>query len=204
MITLMTPSSADFWPLLKLTAPNKVEYCLRHGLQLDMRRHKPEHGPTREREIYMMETLLHVNSEWLFFMGADTLITNLAFDVRQLLDPEYDLIIGEGRDLGHINNDVLLLRNTTASADFLRRIVETRADYSDSQVATWDIIERSLVPNFKAKLVPYRTFNSIPPETFWCREYCEWQRGDFVVHLTGLPFDTRVKLVEKYLPEIIR
>lgn len=33
-ITLLTAASAEYWPVMQLSAPNKLEYCLRHHIQL--------------------------------------------------------------------------------------------------------------------------------------------------------------------------
>jgi hypothetical protein len=195
-ITLLTAASKEYWDVLKLSAPNKLEYCLRHGLQLSIRQHEAL-NLAQERNIIMREEL--ENCQWLAFMGCDTLITNQSIDLRCFLD----MIIGE--DIHGINNDVFFLKDGASSRSFLRNVSNTLYSLGgNDQDAMQRVIEASL--DFKVKYVPQRFFNS-----YLYSEYSypndgggAYQAGDFLLHLPGIPNTRRIEIMTEYLGKVIK
>ena len=203
-LTLLTAASKDFWPLMALTSPNKLEYCLRHGVQLSVAVHDPEllgvSGNWGEREYFMADALNSYSCDWLWFMGADTLITNMQIDVRSLCDPDFDLIIG--KDINGINNDSFLLQNTKASHDFLRRVI-SRRDMETDQCAMRAEMDH---PSMRSKIVSQRVFNSFKYDEYHYGEYEQgnWQDGDFVLHLPGMNNARRFALLLEFAQKVKR
>ena len=39
-VSLLTAASKEYWPILQLTAPNKLEYSLKHDIQFTTRLHE--------------------------------------------------------------------------------------------------------------------------------------------------------------------
>jgi hypothetical protein len=199
-ISLLTSATPEYWDLLKLTAPNKLEYCLRWGLQLSVRRHTKISDPWGEREVYMLQAL--TECDWLMFMGADTLIMNQAIDVRSFINDDYDFIIGV--DIHGINNDVFFLRNTAESKAFLEKTLFWNGSIDTDQAAM------SLVMNetkgLRVKQVHQKLFNSYlySEYTYPDSKGGDYSDGDFVLHLPGMSNARRIELVNQYLPKVIR
>lgn len=193
-ITLLTEATKEYWPLLKIGAPNKLEYCLRHNIQFSMRRLE-EPFSANVRDLPMKQTL--DECDWVWFMGSDTLIMNHKIDVRQYLDNQYDFIIAQ--DINGINNDVFFLKNSAESYMFMNLVMlynNTEANDQDSMVKAMKEIK-----NFKTKIVPQRAFNS-----YLYSEYSypddmggNYTKGDFVLHLPGIPNERRIILMNEYL-----
>ena len=199
-ITLLTAASKEYWEVLKLSAPNKLEYCLRHGLQLSVRQHEAL-NLAQERNAIMREEL--ENCHWLAFMGADTLIMNHRIDLRLYTDNDYDMIIG--KDIHGINNDVFFLKDGASSRAFLRNVSNTLYSLGgNDQDAMQRVIEDS--PDFKVKYVHQRLFNS-----YLYSEYSypddrmgSYQAGDFLLHLPGIPNTRRIEIMKEYLGKVIK
>lgn len=200
-ISLLTDASTEFWNIMQFTAPNKLEYCLKWGIQFSMRKNNGKNAPVwGEREIFMLETLREC--DWLWFMGADTLIMNHQIDVRIFLDDRYDFIIGH--DVNGINNDVFFLRNNHRSHLFLQKVLASNSYFPQDQIAMQYMAE--LIPGFKMSVVHQKQFNS-----FLYSEYNypddkggSFSTGDFVLHLPGMSNHRRLQLIQEYLPQVIK
>lgn len=201
-LTILTAASHDYWPLLELSAPNKLEFAMRFGLQLHVAKHTGDGGcydNWGEREQFMLDTLDAHSCDWLWFMGADTLITNMTRDVRELCDEAFDFIIGQ--DVNGINNDSFLMQNTRASREFLKRVLNRRDQPTDQHAMFREMQEGGL----RTSVVSQRLFNSFKYDEY---EYGEqpgtWEEGDLVIHFPGLPFERRMALMREYLGRVKR
>lgn len=202
-VTLMTAASREYWPLMCMSSPNKLEYALRHGVQLHVNVHHGNAGcydNWGERVQFMSDSLDAYACDWLWFMGADTLITNMTTDIRKLCDPKFDLIMAV--DVNGINNDSFLLKNSKASHDFLRRVMYRRDQLTD-QCAMKAEMEAE---GFEVALVNQRLFNSYiySEYDYGLQPQGEWQPGDFVLHLPGMRLERRIELMREYGERIVR
>jgi hypothetical protein len=208
-ITLLTAAGEEYWQLLSITSYNKLEYCLRWDLSLFVKRHVNVHPQSGERQRLELNAL--EECDWLWFMGADTLIMNQTLDVRNLIDDNYDFIISQ--DYNGINNDVVFIKNTEASKKFLNKIIEALKVLPNDQEVTKDIFKdknKYGLDDFKFKIIPQQHCNSYLydshvayisypknlPGTF--------QRGDFVLHFPGMGLGARVYEAQKYFNEVLR
>jgi len=195
-ITLLTEASKEYWPLMQMTAPNKLEYCLKHDIQLCMLQ---SNGFSMQgRTQSMIDTL--TNTDWLWFMGADTLIMNHKIDVRKFLDENYDVIIG--KDINGINNDVMFIKNSAISQYFLYNVRYYNNVEPNDQASMQRVISEH--PNLKTKIVHQKEFNS-----YLYSEYRypddgggSYAPGDFVLHLPGIPNTRRIEIVKEYLNKV--
>jgi len=204
IITLLTSASKEYWPLLETGLPSKNEYCLRHNIQLQTRIHQNMGNPWGEREIFMINAL-HT-CDWLWFMGADTLIMNHTIDARKFIDEDYDFIIGV--DYNGINNDTFLLRNCEKSFEFLFKVISYNTSLPDDQEAMKRCIEE--MPEFRVKKVSQKLFNAYlydsEPEYATYPKNLEgnFRDGDFVLHLAGIYEERMFKLLKEYTLRIVR
>ena len=204
-ITLLTTSSAEYWPILKLTAQNKLEYCLKHEIQLNIRKHSSYLNMQQmgiERQEFMIDALNEC--DWLFFMGADTLIMNQTIDARDIIKrhPHNDFIIG--KDVNGINNDVFFIRNCAASFNFLRCVKEHNLHVANDQMAMNDFIGN--VEDFNTIIVSQREFNSYLYSEYHYPndEGGSFHDGDFVLHLPGISNPRRKELIKIYIDKVIK
>jgi len=205
-ITLLTASTSNdsYWNVLGLSAPNKLEYCLRHKIQLVIAEHKNYNAYTNwgERESFILDTLNSYDCDWAFFQGTDTLITNMTIDVRSLVNPEYDIIIGV--DINGINNDSMFFQNTAKTKEFLDRTISLKNKLPNDQVAMAQVMKE--MQDLRVWYVSQRMFNSMKYDEYGYGAYPQgnWQPGDFVIHFAGLTNEKRVALMSEYLNKITR
>ncbi len=200
-VTLLTAASPEYWQLLEIGAPNKLEYCLRHKVQFHVAQHEPHDGFNYwgERESFMLDALDTYDSEWVWFMGADTLITDMTKDIRKLCDPEMEFIIG--LDINGINNDSTLLRNCLRVKSFLKHVMYRRDKQTDQCAMNIEMRK-----GLRTKIVGQREFNSFKYDEYHYGEYPEgnWQPGDFVIHFPGMSNQRRIPLMKEYLKKVKR
>lgn len=200
MITILTAASNEYWPLLEITAPNKLAYALRWGHQLVIRRHQ-EAGEWGEREIFMSRALL--STDWLFFCGSDTLFTNFKIDMYSFLGTDAHMIIGN--DLGGINNDAFFLRNCPESFAFLAAVLSKNTTVSNDQTAMNMVMQE--MPEFKVMHLHQKAFNAYLQNEYPGRpctpEAGHWEPGDFLLHTPGLPLARRIVLARNHLKKVI-
>ncbi len=205
---LMTSSVGEYWKLAEYAAPNKLEYCLRHNIAFTFRQHD-KISPWGERPRFMLEELERMKEgDWLWFMGTDTLITNMTVDVKRFMqDDAPDLTIA--KDMHGINNDVFFLRNTENGRRFLREVLALNTSLPDDQAAMWKVMQEGWLT---WRLCPMEPFNS-----YLFNEYPyyagmglntesegHWRPGRFVLHLPGLPNLRRFGLMRKHLADVVR
>lgn len=198
-IKLLTAASKDYWDVLKLSAPNKLEYCLKWNIELTIREHFNK--DIKHERTYFMQNALK-ECDWLWFMGSDTLIMNHTIDVRQYLDNDVNFIIG--KDINGINNDVFFLKNTPSSREFLDNVQKYNKTEENDQESMKKAINDTLY--FKTKIVHQKQFNSYLYDQY---SYPDdkggnFSIGDFVLHLPGLPNKKRQVLMREYLPKVIK
>ena len=203
-IALLTAASTAMRPLSLLTNPNKVEYCERWEIPYVFRHH-PDHV-----DVYWHRVDLWVETlplcEWMFFMGADTLIMQLGVSPYTFVDDNFDLIIA--KDINCINNDVFLMRNCPSSHAWLRRVRAMEGHVAHEQDAMIHCLSQE---GLRVKEVQNRVFNSYSEHSHrylhWSEDYvqnCIYQNGDFLIHLTNLLLEQRLEIMHDKLPQVAR
>jgi hypothetical protein len=204
-ISLLTAASDAYWPLMEMLAPNKLEYCLRWKFQLHIR-HLGNQTQWGEREQVILDTL--PSCDWLWFLGADTLITNLTTDIRSIIEPDKDFLIG--RDVLGINNDSMLLHNCPLTYRFVQWLLGHNQEFPDDQTAMNHFLTKEAsIFHSRVSIIPQRRFNSYPYHLYdfdHCRNAKEghWEPGDFVLHLPGMDNARRLLVFRDYLPKVVR
>ncbi len=63
-----------------------------------------------------------------------------------------------------------------------------------------------LIPNFKMSVVHQKCFNSYlySEYTYPDDKGGSYTKGDFVLHLPGMPNHRRLQLIQEYLPQVIK
>ena len=211
-ITLLQAASNGYRCLLDLTGANQAEYCQRH----EVRYESPSYGDVPaygDRERFMLNYI--EDCDWLWFMGADALVTNHTVDIRQFIE-DVDFIIAW--DWGYINNDVMLIRNCAAAKSMLKAVME--GNYPNDQEGMGSIIcppqavkSGSVIwsaGELRCKMIHQKNstpsgFNAYPYKRLGCNvPDGEWSKGDFIMHLPSVGNEIRLKIMRDTLSEIVR
>ncbi len=213
-LTILSSVSEEYIPLAKITAPNKMAYAFRWGFGLHVGRHfKRDYDLWGIRQAQILNTL--PMSDWLWFMGADTVITNMTIDARKFcIADEYDAVIAY--DVNGINNDSWFIRNCPASYAFIERVLHLRGKYPTDQDAMKSVLgllgNGEPMPGFRMAYVSQRLFNSYlygRPEygSYSDQQKADrgggWHHGDFVVHFAGIDLPSRMVLAQQYLNAVV-
>ncbi len=210
--------------LAELTVPNKRKYCDRHGYELLT----PPLGGTGcnfdemyglRRRMPLVVELLKTNAyDWVWVVGVDVLITNMATNLRSILDEDYGMVVGT--EPTGVGMDSYLIRSRKGGLEFLERVVSHKdaplGAFQDQ--STIDTLCRQEPELLKVvKLVPQRQLNAYKYE--YLHQYgslhpgfvtgtdClgqseEWQPGDFVLHVPGIGDGQKLTILQETLPLI--
>lgn len=190
---LLTACSSEWEEMRKLTESNRIDYCMRWNITLISLANYPSNCWDRPRLWLKTLRELSVN-EWMWFIGADTLIMNHA---RIYSPPDCDLCIG--LDVLGINSDSFFIRHTPASIAFLEAVISLEGCEDNEQEAMWRCMGNGLC---NAVIKPQRAFNSYLYENYGYKSDRggSYQPGDLLLHLPGIPFHRRMELMRYYLP----
>jgi hypothetical protein len=206
-IGLVLQSSNSFWELMQYSAPNKLEYCLKWKLKFYMdycNKDDVNDKSSYERQTVILDAFKRC--DWVWFMGADTIIMNQTIDVRQYIDDNYDFIIAH--DVNGLNNDSCFYKNTPDTVEFINKTMHHLSHQPNDWFAQTDA--RRDMPNFKIKIVPQKLFNcylydSDPAYAGYPRNLPgDYKDGDFVLHFPAMCNMHRLELFKQYLPKVIK
>jgi len=197
-ITVLTGADKTYWSLMQLVAPNRTEYCMRHGYQLSLMNYRElkEHFNESsiafiERDTRILKALRECN--WLFYMDVDSIITNMTIPLEKIIEEyeEYNFIISNLSN--GINNGIMLIHNCSATINFLTTIIEDLHTYNNDQGAMADILKRT--SNMQIAKIDQTIFNSINDT---------WEKGHFVLHVPSLKYEDRLCILKEKLQEVVR
>lgn len=216
MVTLHTP---NYIPLAEITwDQNKKLYCEQHGYDAIAKTDGFKYDYlflSTERTELIVELLESGKYDWIHACGTDTMITNFTVKLEDLVDDDYDFIIGV--DCHGINNDSFLARATPRTIAYLKKVIEVREEYA---TAKW-LDQQAMTDNIdmmgdRIKIVPQRFFNSFD---YWQypQDYMphiekkdilgndgQWQPGDFLIHWPGISMEKRIPLAKEKLTQVIK
>lgn len=192
-VTILVAATREYWPLMTLTAPNRLEYCLKHQYALVTRIFTPITSTAfhYEREEFILDTLK--TTDWLLFMGCDTCFTNMNIDLLEQLigrksdteatTKEPDIVYGVCKEgtagIVGLNNDVVLFKNCPAVVEFLQAVIALRHFFPNDQAAMKMLLDASeaqykTTPNkpglLYSKPVPQKLLNSMPQWLYGYKE----------------------------------
>lgn len=215
-ICLYTMQGHELSEMGKITAPNKLEYCNRHGYTFHQEPFTNCMWQGFERLPHLAEMLYAGLFDWIYCLGCDALITNLNIRLETLINPAFGIIMAT--DAMMIQSDSFLIQNAHNSLALLDKAWEHRGapiGKASEQSTIQGLMSNPFYSN-TVKLVPQRTLNSYeyslyndmgPPYTSHRDRFGndgQWQRGDFVLHVPGRPLDTKIRTLASHVPSIVR
>lgn len=205
-IKVFTHWSDEYKIMMALTSVNRLEYCLRYGYDYVTRHHSSSDCKTiqKERELFLIDELK--DCEYLLFMGADTLFTNMNIKVEDIINKfpiETKLIIGNCYN--GINNDVMFIKSCQESINYFLEVLK-RLDHQPNDQGAQNEIGDSF-PNFLISRPHQKLFNSMPT---WLYPHVPdpkggtWSEGDYIFHVPGLAIQQRIQCLQDILKKVIR
>jgi len=167
----------------------------------------------------LLETLDSNQYDWVFWRGADTLITNFKISLNDLIDDTYELILTN--DVHGLQSDSMLFKNTDNCKKFLWDVWNRRSIDPEEQMSMRDLLTRSdilihYIPQKFMNTYDYSLYLSDQPwNVYGYHSECapqkdsfgfsgQWLPGDFMMHWPGIRNDKRIELANYYMTQIVR
>lgn len=192
--------------LAEIVAPNKREYCLRHGYDYVAITSGFDHDRTTHWSKIKSAASILKNYQWVFYSDIDSLIMNQNIKLESFIDFNYEFIISYDR-FG-INSGQWLIRRGPWAFNFLNSV------YSQTQFIGQPCEEQNalihvlmmLGENIKrTKLVCQKAFNSYLYENYdWKWEPGQYTTGDFMLHLPGMSNEQRIPILKEYIEKVLK
>lgn len=202
-LTIVSPCSPSFRAVGDLTEPNKLAYAKRWGLKTSF----PDITPCEnDRGFHRLKLIMEAieTGDLILWMGADTIFTNFNIDCL-------DYYCGPARicaawDIHGLQSDVMFLNpaedlHQVLSEAYERRNEPLTGNFMDDsdQAALVSVLSgqkyRQNIPlNECQKRIlidkSNKNFNRYPSD---------WQPGDFIFHVPGMPLNMKVHYLREKL-----
>lgn len=189
---------------------NHKEYCERHNYDLLVGELDYTENKGFEQWKFLLDNVS--NYDWIWFVGADTLVMNHTIKIEDKIDNNYHFIISE--DVNGPNAHSFLVRNSKEAKDWIEFIWNLRSssylhhDWADNKV----IHDFYNVDPWKKyiKVQPQRYMNSYLYRELWGYRWedrwadGQFQEGDWLLHMPGTSLDTRKWIVENWTNKVIK
>ena len=209
MIGLLTYSTEEYKPLADITNANKVEYCSRWEYLFRSYTVKATPGFPFDKLVAVKEALDYC--DWVWYTGTDSLITNMAMSLQNVIDNGVDFIITTDRN--GINADSFAVKSSIIGIAILDRLISMRDDYPAEKEHEQGAIKElmaSQVYKDNIRILPQRQMNSYDYRLYGGDNHdklgtCgQWQEGDLLIHWPGTSFEHRMRLAQEYLGKVVR
>lgn len=198
ILSLCTP---NFQVLANATWSNKVEYALQNGYRFLCKNDDFTLPHASGEKLPFIRKYLreHPETEWVWWLDIDTLITNHHIRIEDRIDNDYHFIIS--KDLNGVNAGSFFIRNSPeglALLDWMLEVYpvfEKQTGFFAEQTAIESALHMEHWKNI-IKIVPQKSINSYHRHlNSWTHLGPDaiWERGDFVVHFPGTTLEHRLE-----------
>lgn len=179
---------------------NKREYCEKHGYHfINCKKILDEKRKIAWSKVLFTQNLMeHDDYKWIMWIDADTLIMDMNKKIEDIIDENYDLIIGnEGTE---ICSGVYFIRNCKWSKKFLEDVYD-EDKYMAGRLTDHEAFDETYKAHhlFHTKVLPLRELSAYAPEHEGAPAEMYYKPGDYVIHFEHLKNHAGIKeLFEKY------
>lgn len=212
---LVSLHNAAYQPLADLTwNQNKIIYAEKHGYGYACKTEVDQfYGVTLGYEkVYFIRDMLegYPEVDWVWWTGADTLITNMDIKLEDKVDNDYHFIIAS--DCNGINADSFFVRNTPEGRGFIEMIIDNYEKYkNDNWQEQQCIIDHLEEYKGIIKVVPQREINAYDYALLYSDQSNidklgnngQWQDGDLLIHWPGMSLPHRIHLAQYFMTRVI-
>lgn len=208
---ILSLHNQPFQPLADLTWPNKVRYAEKWGYGHACKSNNFYGVALGFEKVWFIRDMLETyqDIDWFWWVGCDTLVTNMQISLEDRVDNNYHFIIAT--DCNGINADSFLIRNSPQGKEYISMILSKYEQYKDHGWLEQQVIIDTLDQNRDIiKIVPQRDLNaynySLYPE---CQPFDKngndgnWQNGDLLIHWPGTSLPHRIHLSHYYLTQVV-
>jgi len=189
---------------------NKVKYANKHGYTAVAKtdNFSPEQVHF-DKFVHILDVMQqHPDTDWVWWLDNDAMITNFDIRVEDLVDNDYHVIMPT--DIAALNTGSFLVRNSAQGREWLGYLLSKKAEYKNDKKWFEQQAVIDFYPKFQElfKIIPQQWLNSYDYNMYnilgvdLLGQDGQWYPGDFVIHWPGLPNETRVKLAQQYQPHV--
>jgi hypothetical protein len=217
MFKVISYYSENYQPLVDKTwHQNKVPYCQRHNYLYE--NYLEKWSSMRECQNIKIDILKKnleslTSNDWLWWTGADLMVTNWTIKLEDIVDTNYHFIVAS--DFNGINADSFLIRGSDEGKSYLAMIANTLINYENwegEQGIMKDTYEQ--YKNTVVKLVPQKLMNSYNYAVYRGRypeplidklgTVGDWSIGDFVIQWPATDLNFRLRAFDYYSNLILK
>jgi hypothetical protein len=196
----------EYKEIVKDGIDNKKAYCNQHGYDfIVIEETLDPNRPVAWSKILAILNLMENQAyKWIFWTDADALIMNLATDLEDLTDDEFDFIIS--KDFNGYNNGHFLIKNCEHSKRFFNQVYShtelIHDGFKEQEAITKELQNQESLA--RTKVIPQRLFNSYAEEFVGHILESTFEPGDFIIHFAGVNDKNQLrKLFEIYSPKVV-
>jgi hypothetical protein len=190
--------SQNWQPIADVVVPVISEYATKHEYDIWVVKYSDTFSGFKKIE-QIIEGIPNYKAIWSIDM--DTLITNKEIKIESFIDDEHNFFIC--KDFNGINAGSFIVRNSVWSNTFLTYLLnkQGKPKMECEQNAIEEFIEE--FPNHdKIKILPHPSINSYLYENYpecgkQTHETGQWEKGDLLLHLPGLPLHKRLNILNQ-------
>lgn len=226
-IAMITCHDENYHELASVTVPVKEAYCQKWGYEFvcrtsDFFYNNTYNGNPSDLLIGFekLKMVLDVFEErphldWIHWSGTDVLITNYNVRLENIVDDDYHIVVcfdGNG-----MNVDSMLIKNSKVGRGLMRWILDNVETYRHhwwyEQQAMIDFYFQDPLGKDIIKALPQRVMNSYiydlypewrtKPHIDHTGHDGDWQEGDFMLQLPGLPTQQRIDIMKEIMKKAI-
>lgn len=202
-IAVLTIFADNYSELANVTLPSDREYCLKHNY--DFIEHKLEGGDYHYKKHELLTDLLDKYNV-ILYKDIDSIFTNHSLYIEDWVT---DKDVYFTKDINEICGGVFIMRCTQWTKEWNKFILSQRGNYPNEQNVynsfhklfehRIQILPQSTINSYKYQFYGDR-FGKIsgePPIEMPNHKNGQWQRGDFILHCPGIPYNTRINILEE-------
>lgn len=207
-LCIVTGFNKAYHDIANITIPNFVEYCNIHNIDLHIstKSYVDEKHNWGWNKYGIISNIIN-NYDWIAWVDIDCLFINKNKDLRNLIDDNYSLVIGENRrppdwyteDISYVENGVFLLRNDSLGKEMLKDFSSEIIEHPwHDQYKMIKCLKNNQFYNEKTKRVYYMDINAID---YHIDCFSVKKEDVFIYHVAGgssVPFNRKIELLKKY------
>lgn len=189
----------DWMSMAEITVTNNEEYARLHKYSFIPEIFESNYSGYSKFET-IQKLFLYTETDVVFSLDCDALITNHAITVEKFLDKEHDFYIC--KDYNGLNAGSFIIKKSQWSYQFINYVLDQKG--KDGMYCEQNGIEAYMreYPNSeKTKILPHPSINSylyenypeIPLQT---HQQGQWEASDMILHLPGIGYDKRLGILK--------
>jgi hypothetical protein len=221
-IAMISLNDDTYQPLADITYhKSKLLYCERHGYESIVKTDNFFFSDPKMLGFEKIKMILDVFEDkpyldWIHWTGADVMVTNFNVRLENIIDDDYHVVVcfdGNG-----MNVDSMLIKNSRVGRGLMQWVLDNVDKYKNhywyEQQAMIDFYFQVPLAKDIIKALPQRVMNSYiydlypewrgRPHIDHTGHDGDWQEGDFMIQLPGLPIQQRIDVMEQILKKIVK